>query len=193
MNIYEALDFLSEKFVNVFEPDKKKKYVDDVWDILQKSYEYAGGIKGSGFESKEDMIEKIPFWKLNVKNGKVIAVKMYKNKDGRKSVASGVLKDDKANYSAYAEMVKHDLKRAYMEISDKSLDYIKNLLGDDFQQFVIPVEKVKEKLKKADIIPIDSYFYQRKINGEYITKIMIGNINAAPIYFLSKKQVKSNK
>ena len=38
---------------------EKEKYVDEVWDMLQTAYSSIGGIKGSGFESKEDMIKKI--------------------------------------------------------------------------------------------------------------------------------------
>lgn len=35
----------------------KRKYVDQVWDIIQIAYKKIGGPKGTGFRSKEDMIE----------------------------------------------------------------------------------------------------------------------------------------
>lgn len=83
---------LTEKFINLIgekDIEKKREYADRVWDILQRSYAKIGGIKGSGFKSKEDMIKNIPFWKIMKSNGKVIAVKLYKDKNGRKSVAGG--------------------------------------------------------------------------------------------------------
>jgi hypothetical protein len=51
---------LLETYVNLFEPDKKWKYAQQVWDILQNSYKNAGGLKGSGFESIESMVKNIP-------------------------------------------------------------------------------------------------------------------------------------
>lgn len=82
-------NFINEAFINVFSSEDKRKYVDDVWDIIQSTYSRLGGIKGSGFSSKEDMIASIPMWKLVRKNGKIIAVQLYKDTNGRKFVAAG--------------------------------------------------------------------------------------------------------
>ena len=50
--------FLEERFVNALPKDEdlKAKYADKAWELLQKSYAPIGGIKGKGFESKEDMM-----------------------------------------------------------------------------------------------------------------------------------------
>lgn len=79
---------LNERFINALpnDDDIKQKFADQVWDVLQYSYRELGGLKGSGFNSKEDMIKNIPFWKMVTKNGVVHAVVMYKDRGGRKSV-----------------------------------------------------------------------------------------------------------
>lgn len=56
--------------------EKKKQYAQDVYAILQQSYQKIGGVKGSGFSSIQDMIDNIYFWKLYKQNGKVAAVLM---------------------------------------------------------------------------------------------------------------------
>lgn len=63
-------DFLVEHVENLSSSEAKEKYVDEVWQILQDSYKYCGGIHGSGFKSKQDMIDNVPFWKLQKKGGK---------------------------------------------------------------------------------------------------------------------------
>ena len=55
--------------------------------MLQKSYAYIGGIKGSGFENPDNMVNKIKMWKIVKKNGKILAGIMYKDKNYRKAVA----------------------------------------------------------------------------------------------------------
>lgn len=172
--------FLNEAYINLFTPEEKREYVDEVWDILQKSYAYAGGIKGNGFRSKEDMIQNIPFWKLLKRDGKIKSVRMYKDKDGRKAVAAGT-DMTKEGIKGYKEISREDLKRAYVEVSDKALEAIKRMLGDDFMKYAIPVSIVKKKLSDDEIIPIDKYYYKREIGGHMITKIMLGNPNAKPI------------
>jgi len=54
--------------------------VDQVWNILQSSYASQGGIKGTGFGSKEEMIRKIPFWKIFRRGDQVKVVFLYKDK-----------------------------------------------------------------------------------------------------------------
>ena len=148
--------------------------------MIHGAYSYAGGIIGSGFATKKDMIENLPFWKLNVKDGKIIAVRMYKDKDGRKAVASAT-DSSKEGVKIYREMVLQDLQRSYFEVSDKPLKSLQKLLGDKFYDYAIPVSIVKKKLKNDEIIPVDDYFYQREIGGKMKTKIMLGNPNAKKI------------
>lgn len=181
MKFKQYLNLLSERYINLFTPEEKKPYVDEVWDMIQNSYSYAGGIKGSGFKSKEDMINNIPFWKLVKRDGKIVAVRLYKDKDGRKAVAAAT-DASKIGSEEYKKISKDDLKRSWVELSDKALESIKKSLGDEFYDYVIPVSTVMKKLPNDEIHPIDKYYYKRKIGNVWKTKIALGNPKAHKLY-----------
>jgi len=48
-------EFLNETIINLFDNDEKNKYIDEIWELLNKSYKSIGGLKESGFENKENM------------------------------------------------------------------------------------------------------------------------------------------
>jgi len=192
--------FLTEKFVNLFpaDEDKKREYAPKVWDMLQKSYEKMGGIKGNGFNSQEDMVKKIPFWKVVKKNGKVIAALMYKDKTGRKRVAT--CSDGSADAKiAIANAFKQEPQRGYFEVSKSSWGFIRKLLDKkDLVTFMIPpvaagkylgkeITPLKyiptKELNDAGLNPNDmankpfkDFIYGREIGGAVHAKIMIGTI-----------------
>lgn len=189
--------YLQERFLNLIGTDKEKlKYVDQVWDILQKSYENIGGIKGSGFTSKEDMVANIPFWKLSIKDSKVNSVVMYKDKNGRKSVAIGTDGTTEGK-TKIAEIISKDIFRAFGEKSGASLGLImKTIPWPKIETFIKTPEEVKKILPDDKIIPLkdipkedweDSlqkilnrypflidYIYFRKINNQLKYKVLIG-------------------
>lgn len=194
--------FLIERYVNIIgDEDLKRKYADQVWDILQKSYAAIGGIKGNGFASKEDMIKNIPFWKLAVQNGKVEAAVMYKDKGGRKSVAMGTTGSTWGKTRA-VEMIKADLSRSYGEKSKGSLGLLLKQFPEDVISQFLHTPKEVAKIAGDDIItplvdvdqkdwPADAkltvskypfikkYGYFREINGNQIFKVMVGTPNKA--------------
>ena len=148
---------LQERFVNLFTKDveKRKEFVDQVWDILNKSYAKQGGMIGNGFESKEAMIKKIPFWKLNAKNGKVTTVAMFKDKGGRKRVAMGTDGSPEAKEKV-KEMMLNDLKlsRSWGEISGRAWGFMKKSVPEDLlKASLIPVKTVIKLSPGKDIIP----------------------------------------
>jgi len=190
-------DILNEGFVNLLmkDEDAKRKYADDVWDILQHSYEKIGGIRGTGFGSKEEMIKTIPFWKLAVKSGQVKAVAMYKDKSGRKSVAIGTDGSDWGKQKL-AAIFKDDIKRAYSEKSKNALGFLlKQYPKEVLTQFLHTPSQVA-KISKKEIIPvtdvpnadlpedavktlkkypwIKDYGYFRKLNDTLVFKVMVG-------------------
>ena len=124
---------LLETYLNIFSSVEKKKYVDDVWDILQKSYQSIGGIKGNGFENKETFISKLPFWKLLRKDGTIVAAIIYRDKEGRKIVAVAT-DGSKEGKAGLIKMFKEELelKRSYFEISGPLLKYLYNTLNKEF-------------------------------------------------------------
>lgn len=177
---------LNEGFVNLFLSDreKRKEWADAVWNMLQESYKDIGGIKGSGFGSKEEMIAKIPFWKIATVKGRPVAVIMYKDKGGRKSVASAT---ERVNGRAspdgkkrLLEMLKADFSRSWGERSKNLLRFVEKNMPELLKQYAIPAEKVKELLgKKWDtggysFIKGEKYMFMHKLGSDNEPKMAMG-------------------
>jgi len=149
---------LSESYRNLFKDDieQKEKYADQVWDMLQAAYKSMGGIKGSGFNSKEDMIKNIPFWKINVVDVVVKCVVMYKDKGGRKLVASA--SDNTPEGLKYlSDSYDAEMKRSFGEKSKRALGHAIKVLGGEYaENFMIEPKEVSRILKK-DVTPVDEY------------------------------------
>lgn len=150
--------FIEERFVNALPKDDeiKAKHADKAWELLQKSYAPIGGIKGKGFNSKDDMM-KIPFWKMIVQNGELKGIVFYKDKGGRKSVAVGTDGSDYAK-AKVADIMKNDVKRSYGEKSKAALGtMMKQLPWDVLQQFTKTPEEAAKILKKDDVVGVRKY------------------------------------
>lgn len=175
--------YLNETIDNYFKPEEKKKYAQQIYDILKKSYERAGGLQGSGFRSVDDMIKNIPMWKVFRRGDEVKAVMMYKDAAGRKRVA--IATDGSAEgKEMLKKMLADEYKsgRSYGEVSDASLNFIQRIFSkEDFKKFVVPFDIVKKTLVGKEVEDIDGFIYKRKIGGEWHNKIMLGNPNAPHI------------
>lgn len=179
--------FLFESVQNLFKNDmsEKKKYGQQVWDILQDAYRSQGGISGSGFMSVDDMIQKIPFWKLDIVDGEVLALVLYKFKDEdgkgyvRKLVAIGT-KQDKSRADEIRKKLRNIMKmefsRSLMEVSGLAEAYFLKYFPADFKKSLIPAEKVVQILPDDEIKIIDEFRYERLIGGSHWhEKVMCGN------------------
>ena len=167
--------FLIESFENVFDREDKLKYVDDVWNMLQKSYSKIGGLKGAGFGSKEDMMNYIWMWKIATNNGKPVAVVMYKNRKGmRKGVAAGT-DGTPMGKNKLKEILREDFERSFSEVSGPLLKFLTREFPDLVEQYKIPVTEVKRLLQHRSITPIDDYYYTRYIGGHKIKKLALGS------------------
>lgn len=192
--------FLTERYVNIIDTkansdELKDKWGEQVWNVLQQTYSKIGGIKGSGFASLEDMKKKIPFWKLTVKNDKVISAVFYKDKNGRKRVAAAT--DGSAEGKAeYAKVAKAEYGRSYGEVSRAALNaVIKSTPWDLLEPLILTpqeIEKVtgdkvipykdmpEDQIDNADKITLQKfpqikpYFYFREIGGHYHGKLATG-------------------
>jgi hypothetical protein len=179
--------FLTESYKNLFSAEDKEKYADQAYDQLIASYAKIGGLKGSGFEDKESFIKNIPFWKLNISNGKIIAAAYYKDNNGRKRVAISSDGSDSGK-KAVADIMMSDFtkNRAYAEQSGPSLGFLVKQIGyEAIKKLAIPLDKVDKIVKDPTKPPSDDkemvrhpelkdYFYQRIIDGKPYTKIAIG-------------------
>lgn len=189
--------FLTERYKNAIGPDDplKQQYAIHVWELLQRSYAKIGGIKGSGFESPEDMIRKIPFWKMAVNNGTVEAVILYKDKGGRKSVAVGSTGSDYARRKL-TDMIKNDIQRAFGEKSKGALGFaLKMFPPDIIEPYMLNPAQVQQitgepvtplamldrsewpedaRLTIAKFPYVKKYGYVREIGGAPTFKVAIG-------------------
>lgn len=193
---------MNESFHNFLPNDveKKKAHAKEVFDLVQKSYADQGGIKGSGFNSPDDMVKHMPMWKLAKRDGKVTAAALYKDTEGRKRVATSTDGSDHGKKAA-GDIVVNDLKqkRAHMEVSGKSLSFLKKLMpitdhlhsyesaekyhksrGDVISR---PAPDDKEVLRHPEL---KDHMYSRVIGGHAHTKVMLGttgkSITEASVY-----------
>lgn len=200
--------YVNENYKNFIGPGstpQREKWADQAWDILQKSYAPIGGIKGSGFEYKQDMIAKIPFWKIYTKGDKLVAAVFYKDKGGRKIVAIATDGSDLGK-KIVGDIFRASLGVSYGEKSGPALaTMMKTVPWEELQNFlltpaqlskisgerVVPVaEHGIEKLDEKDKFTYDKfpklipYFYVRELGGKTHLKVAMGTPNL-PIF--SKK------
>lgn len=185
-------DFLTEGFsiLHAENGAEKEKHAKHVYDMVQKAYHSIGGIHGNGFKDHHDMVKNIHTWKMHKDHeGKVRAVGLYKHKDSamkRVAVATDGTHEGKRGLS---HIVKHDLKnkRAYVETSGPSLNFHKKVHGD-VKKFALTHDQVKARMPDDEIrkAPHDDpevvrhpelkhHFYQRKIGGDWHTKVALGH------------------
>lgn len=167
---------LVERYVNAFQADTaiRAKYAEQVWEILQASYKKIGGIKGNGFNDIQDMIDNIPFWKLGVRNGKVHAVMMYKDKSGRKGVAAGT-DGSQEGKQFLKDILVNDFGRSYIEASHDLLRFMKYNFPDEVARHTVAPAQAKQILgKDVATVADDPEEYTRTIGGETIRKRMMG-------------------
>lgn len=140
----KMMEILLEHYVNLFSREEKEKYIDEIWDMLQKAYAPIGGFKSA--LSKDALIDESNLWKIVRRKGKVVSVSIYKDAHGRKSIA--VATDGTEQGKSDLLKVKIDdtnLKRAWCEASGK----------------------VESLMKKANAKPISSR-YAAKLTGKEI-------------------------
>ncbi|MFA7408578.1 MAG: hypothetical protein WCY93_12270 [Anaerolineaceae bacterium] len=189
-------EFLAENYKNLIGPDsedKRRHYADQVWKILVKSYQPMGGLKGNGFNSKEDMIKNIPFWKLYTKGDKVVAAAFYKDRNGRKAVAIATDGSDLGRVIV-SQIFKASLGVAWGEKSGPALATMMKVAPfEDLKSFILepkvvakllddPIETEvnPDKLDPKDRFTWDKfpqlrpYFYVREIGGEKHLKASFG-------------------
>lgn len=163
MTIYREISDINSKIL----------YSDIIWNMLQETYLYVGGIKSNGFKDKNDMIQNIPIWKIGFQNQEIVAFTLYKYRYGKKAVA-GASNKSKVGKKEFIELCVDDLKDSWKEVSGKVLLSIQKNLGDSFTDYILPSFEVKERLFNKEIIDIDGFYYKRKIGDEWMTKLSIG-------------------
>ncbi len=171
------LQFICERYNNLFTAEQKQQFAPQVWQLLQTAYSPIGGLKGSGFKSQQDMIDNIPMWKVSTRNGSVKTVIMYKDRNGRKLIAMGT-DGSLEGKQMLTNMLRSEFTRSYAELSGPALRFVQNKMPELVSQYAIPSEKVVEiaAMNGKTVTPIDQYLYTREIGGHAAEKMMIGTI-----------------
>lgn len=160
---------LNERYVNLLTPTDKEKYVDVVWDMMQQAYKPIGGFKSA--TSKDDLIQDTNLWKLVKRGDKIVSAAIYKDKNGRKSIAiatDGTLQGK----SDLVKMKSDDIRlhRSWCESSGKAESFLKRLGAKPVSN------KFAAKLTGKEILgyDVDGIHYTRLIQGEPHVKGIYG-------------------
>jgi hypothetical protein len=184
-----AKELLTERILNLHTPEERAKYADQVWDLLQKAYQKAGGFKSA--VNKEELINNPGYWKVVKRGDNITAVNLYRKipqTNTFKIYASGSqaeLDPDKQEYRAteqgkrdYINIKKADVtqKRSWAEVSGSPEAFAKRLGAKP-----IP-NKFAAYLTGKEILELnpDGYHYTRLIQGEPYEKAMYGFVGLTP-------------
>lgn len=173
---------LNERFETMFSKDReeKLKWLDQVWDVLNKSYSHIGGLHG--INSKEELVDDCDLWKLVRRGNTVTTAYLYKTKRGGRKMCycgqNGTEQGKKDFYMLAAEDVKLIDRLAWGEGDDK----ICHIFIDKLGAAPIPAEMVKWLFpdKKIEKFDPDGYHYYRMIGGHLDRKMMFGNLMNDP-------------
>ncbi len=162
-------NLLVERYINLFGKEEISKYIDEIWDILQRTYKPFGGFKTAS--SKEELLDKTDLAKLVRKDNKIVAVALYRDQRGRKSIAKGSdgsLIGKESVKKIYQEDIK--MNRSWGEFSEKAELFLLRIGG-------IPIPNtLAAELTNKEILSKDpnGFHYTRLIQGKPIKKILIG-------------------
>jgi hypothetical protein len=160
---------LVEHYVNLIEPNEKRKYADEVWDMLQKAYEPVGGFKSAN--SPEHLVDDSHLWKLVRRSGKIVSVIIYKDQNGRKLI--GMATDGSSQGKKDASKIASEdakLRRSWAEASGPAEKFL-------LKNGAIPIPaKFAKQLTGKEILgyDIDGIHYTRLIGGEPKSKAIYG-------------------
>ena len=160
---------LLERFYNIFDPDAKSEYVDDIWDMLEKAYAYVGGYKGAA--DKAELMYDSGLWKIIKRNGHITAFRIYKDAFGRKGIATA--SDGTIRGKKDLDLITNqdiEKKRSWSEVSDKAEGYM-------IRHGAVPVSNTYARMLlpgKEITLDKDGIHYFRKIKGEVHRKVIVG-------------------
>jgi len=165
-------DIILERYINLHTDAEMEKYIDVIWDILQKSYKDIGGFLTA--RDKQELIQKTGLAKIVRRDGKIVAVALYKDNQGRKVIGGGT--DGSEQGKKDLKKIMYDdmkLKRAWAEVSG-AMEHILT----KYEGVPIPNEYAEEILGKKILKKNpDGYHYTREIGGKEVEKMLIGTLD----------------
>lgn len=168
---------LDERYITIIDDvEKKQKYLDDVLDIINTSYDSIGGAQSS---SLNKLMDSDILWKLVMRNGKIVAVLISKLIRGtRKAVLGGTdgTPQGKKDLQAIVQEEVRQLDRhSWAEVSG-AMEHIYTKHGATLISDKIATE-LMSILGKSITPTGDGYHYTRKLgpNKEEHQKVLVGN------------------
>lgn len=187
MNIDEALQILdkngyilNERILNIGlykSKNEKEQYIDEVMDMLEKSYERIGGLKGI---DANELLGNNVFWKLVRTNGKIVACMIYKfSLYGRKILCGGTngTVEGKAGFNNIMreDFIHRNERMCFTEVSGKPKEIYEKL---GMPKIPINIaKKILKDMKKEITRPGNEdpgYSYFRIIGNNELEKTMFG-------------------
>ena len=78
------LTLINESIKTLFADDERLAIADEVLTMARENYRKAGGIKGDGTNSPEELVASTKLWKIIRRNNKMIGGILYKDRGGQK-------------------------------------------------------------------------------------------------------------
>lgn len=165
-------EVITEHVVNLHTRAQKMRYLDTVWDLLQRSYAKLGGVKG--VSSPQDLLDTPGIWKLVRRNGRIVTAMIYKDKLGRKTVVTGT-DGSPEGIAGWKEIKTTDAKmqRAWAEVSGAPERIISK---DPYAKKI--ANKFAAVLTGKEILNLnpDGFHYTRLIDGTPVEKVIYGTV-----------------
>ena len=172
--IEEDRKLIKEHYLNLFNQNDREKYKDEVWDVLEKSYENSGGL--IGMEDADQLIRETDMWKLCKRNGKIVAAMCYSFKRGGRKTCYGGCDMTRQGKEDLYKIMKADMEQEHRQFWTEVSDAIEHIYVDKMHAPMIPAEVAQKLLrnKKFSKIDDDGYHYYRKIGDKVKRKLMVG-------------------
>ena len=167
---------LATKTLTLKRDTQRLRYIDRVWELLEEGYKDVKG--GLFFSSKENLLKTTVQWKVVVCNNKIIAVTVYKAKKGLKLVAMTASKATaykKIALNALAKLIKRDLKKCWMELSEAAERFVMKFASE----YTVKNSLVAQIIEKDITLSADGIHYFRTIKNINKEKILLGT----PVFY----------
>ena len=181
--LMQAKEFLIERVVNLWTPEQRAKYADQIWHMLQKSYASKGGFLSA--ESAEELVNTPGYWKIVRRGSDITAANLYRystmtdNFKGYASAAETEFDTTKGEYRTtprgikdYNQLKREDIrfKRSWAEVSGGPEIMLKRAGAFPISNKFAAMLTGKEIL---DLNP-DGFHYTRLIQGKPHEKVIYG-------------------